>query len=188
MHTAGNQDHTLQDQALLVRIREDDEPAFKRLFMKYYSMLKAYAYTVVRNSFEAEEVVSDVFFKLWQGRGNLDASMNVRAYLFTAVRNQSLNYLRTNNVKQLTIEEVVEQKSPNVEDDIFYREYVQRIQTVIDAMPARQQEVFRLSRIHGLTYNEIAATLSISPHTVQEYMVNALKHLRNYIKDQRLLE
>jgi RNA polymerase sigma-70 factor, ECF subfamily len=180
-----------EDNSLLLLLKANEERGLKTLFLKYYPKLFDYAFSFLKNKFEANEAVSDVFFKVWQMRAQIDAGMNLQGYLFAAVRNQSLNLIRANRKNFLSLTEIShqeEQSTDSIEQDIFYEEYEQQLLAMVNRMPDRQREVFQLSRVSGLTYLEIAETLSISIHTVQEHMVNALKHLRKCIKDQALLD
>lgn len=172
-------------------LKANEERALQVLFLKYYSKLFDYAFSFLKNKFEANEAVSDVFFKIWQMREQLDAGMNLQGYLFAAVRNHSLNMIRASRKNFLSLNEISrqeEQAAHSIEQDIFYEEYEQQLWAMVNRMPNRQREVFQLSRLSGLSYLEIAEALSISIHTVQEHMVNALKHLRKCIKDQALLD
>jgi RNA polymerase sigma-70 factor, ECF subfamily len=180
-----------EDNSLLVLIKANEEQALKTLFLKYYPKLFDYAFSFLKNKFEANEAVSDVFFKIWQIRAQIDADMNLQGYLFASVRNQSLNLIRANRKNFLSLTEISrqdEQSTESIEQDIFFEEYEQQLLAIVNRMPTRQREVFQLSRLSGLTYLEIAEALSISVHTVQEHMVNALKHLRKCIKDQALFD
>jgi RNA polymerase sigma-70 factor (family 1) len=179
------------DKRLLQEIKSNDERAFRVLFDRYYGKLCDYALFYLRNATIAKEIVSDVFLRTWHRRMMLDAeTTTLKAYLFTAVRNGALNHLRDARSVHVSLDdkEVAKiQSSSSAEGDMLYAEFEKMITDAIDSMPDRQAEVFRLSRFYNLTYQQIAETLSISPHTVQEHMINALKHLRRTMRDQALL-
>jgi RNA polymerase sigma-70 factor (family 1) len=179
------------DKRLLQEIKSNDERAFRVLFDRYYGKLCDYGLFYLRNSTIAKEIVSDVFLKTWHRRMMLDPeTTTLKAYLFTAVRNSALNHLRDAKSAHISLDdkEVAKiQSSYSAEGDMLFSEFEKMITDAIDSMPGRQAEVFKLSRFYSLTYQEIAETLSISSHTVQEHMTNALKHLRRTLKGQMLL-
>lgn len=160
---------------------EDDFEAFETLFNKYYNYLCQYVYTILSCEFQAEEVVSDVFIKLWNNRKQININSSLKAYLKISVRNQSIDYLRKRVKNKISLESIPEneytiQVCP--ESDMIFNELNERIETVIGLLPPKGQHIFRLSRDEGLKYKEIAQQLNISIKTVETHMRRSLITLR----------
>lgn len=170
------------DQILLCRIKENDQKALEELFEKYYYQLCDFAFQFVRSFDLTEEVVSDVFLKIWRSRRKLAITSCFKAYLYTACRNQALNVLQKENRNVETFDVLDETVSENYQPDeeLMFRELQNRIDILINTLPPRRKLIFKLSRIQGFTYQEIADILSISIHTVQNQMVQAVKQMASY--------
>lgn len=170
------------DQKLLSLVKAGNQEALEELFGRYYYRLCDFAFQYVRSFDLTEEVVSDVFLKIWNKRREIDISKNFKAYLYTATRNQALNYLRKENREWDGLEDLSELASDQYQPDeeLMYQEFENHIEVLINELPPRRKLIFKLSRMEGLTYREIADILSISIHTVQNQMVAAVKKLASY--------
>ncbi|MBD0824936.1 RNA polymerase sigma-70 factor [Aestuariibaculum marinum] len=155
----------------------------EQLFQKYYFNLCLFAKKYVNDSDLAEEVVSDVFFNVWQNRKTLSINSSLQSYLFVATKNQSLNL-----VKKAQASFVNEEMSDlhlklshyNSDDSLEYTELRNRIDLIIDELPPQRRIIFKLNRIDGLKYKEIADQLGISVSTVQKQMLEAIKYVSQY--------
>jgi RNA polymerase sigma-70 factor (ECF subfamily) len=173
------------DEELFQRIKNDDAKALKILFERYFSALTRFACKFVNDANLAEEIVSDVFLNIWLKKEKIEIKINLRTYVYTAVRNHSLNHLKKNNIHLEDIETVVkENKTSDLNADKFitYEEFQDDIDALLQHLPEKRQIIFRMNRIDGLRYKEIAEILSISIHTVQNQMVAAIK----FLTDQHL--
>ncbi|MEW6193851.1 MAG: RNA polymerase sigma-70 factor [Bacteroidota bacterium] len=170
----------ISDNELIHRIAEGDKRSLDLLFKRYYPRLCFFSLQFVKNKNLAEEVVSDIFLNIWLKRGRLKINISVKAYLYTAVRNQSLNYLKKKDLNYEDLE-VVDKESviASLSPDHFliYDELKEEIENMIKNLPERRQLIFRMNRIDGLSYKEIAEILSISVNTVQNQMVEAVKFM-----------
>ncbi len=173
---------TFSDKTLLKQIKENNQEALETLFEKYYYNLCDFAFQFVRSFDLTEEVVSDVFLKIWKNRQDLVITGNFKAYMYTATRNQALNYLQKEKREWASLDELKEESSKRYrpDEELMFRELENRIEILINTLPPRRKIIFKLSRIEGLTYQEIADVLSISIHTVQNQMVSAVKQLASY--------
>lgn len=174
--------NTDTDHIYLQCIKENDQEALEALFEKYYYQLCDFSFQFVRSFDLTEEVVSDVFLKIWKNRRNLQINSSFKAYLYTATRNQALNYLKKENRDFETLDVVDNTVSENYQPDeeLIFKELENRVEILINTLPPRRKLIFKLSRIEGFTYREIADILSISIHTVQNQMVQAVKQLASY--------
>jgi len=178
------------DPQLVARLRAGDRAAFETLFRSYFRRLASYALGLVGTPDAAEDVVQEVFARVWLARDRLSLPDNIGAYLYRAVRNRSLNQLR--RVKMLRpLDSVLEQERADgttadpPERAALQREMQQLVDAAVRALPPRTREVFVLSRTHGLTYPEIAAAMGISIKTVETLMGRALKALRERLRIHR---
>ncbi|MEL6591066.1 MAG: RNA polymerase sigma-70 factor [Bacteroidota bacterium] len=174
-----------QEQNWLKRIGQGDRGALEELFRQYYTPLVRFAYSKVQDSELAEDIVQEVFVKLWNIRNNLQINTSLKSYLYTATKNLSLNEIA--KVKRhAELNEVYVQKQEQAAEPMPEEERIlwdERIRDAIAKLPPRCQEVFRLSRFEGMTYQEIADHLQISPKTVENQMGKGLSLLRKYLAD-----
>jgi RNA polymerase sigma-70 factor, ECF subfamily len=122
----------------------------------------------------AEEVVSDVFLKVWKNRHKIEINTNFKAYIYIATKNQVLNYLE----KEKRDFESLDDYHPD--EELIFQELENHLEVFVNKLPLLVQSHFKLSRIEGFTYREIAEILSISIHTIQNQIVKAVKKLGSY--------
>ncbi len=165
------------------KIRKGDECAFRDLFKAYYQRLVNYARRYVHDTDIAENIVEDVFLKIWNDRKKLHIAISLQAYLFKAVRNHSLNYVKRLKLEHKMISDLA--YSPNrietPEEHFIEKEMHQQIQQAISELPERSRTVFTMHRYDNLKYSEIAEILDISVGTVETHMVRALRSLRDRV-------
>ena len=151
---------------------------------KYGNMVYRLAISYLKNTHDAQDVVQEVFIKIWENREALDEEQNFAGYLFITMRNLVFNRSRKNLNEpfyQLSVIEAVEE-SYDIEEELDAANLRTHISALISMLPPRQQEVFRLSRDEELSYREIAERLQISERTVEHHISDALKFLRKNIK------
>lgn len=163
------------------RIRVSDEDAFADLFRTCYPRMIKFAWRYVRTETEAHDVVQESFVNLWKVRENINPHRSLRAYLYQIVRNRALNYLRDN--KNHTSIEDANRDQLKVESQVLAnigenKNYDKKMARLIADLPDRQREAMELSRFEGLDHDEIAKVMNISPRTVNNHIVAALKTLR----------
>ncbi|HEX2080475.1 MAG TPA: RNA polymerase sigma-70 factor [Longimicrobium sp.] len=174
------------DRALAERIREGDAAAFETLFHRYYGRLHAFARTYVRAPEAAEDLVADVFVRVWERRTEWELRGGPRAYLYGAVRNEALAWLRRQRMLDRAHADALrDDRRPGMgaaplagDAQLEARELAEAIDRAVDALPDRSREAFVLHRRHGLSYAEVAAAMDISPRTVEVHIGRAFKALR----------
>src|SRR5688572_32952778 len=170
------------DAELVRRIRAGDERALEAVFKAHYAGMASFVQRFVRSPDLAEELVQDVFLKLWSKREQLAEIETFRTYLFRAARNTALNYLRRAKLERRWREEQGTDDDPPTsfaaDEETVEQELAVAVQEAINRLPPRCREIFLLSRDGGLTYAEIARSLEISVKTVETQMGRALKSLR----------
>lgn len=175
----------LSDQELIKRLSEDDKLVFNYLIELYYVNLSRSALKYVRYEEPAEEIVQDVFVSLWDKRKTLQITDSLSAYLFTAVKYASLNYLKKEFRKPQfqnefpdDIHPMTDERSSKIEGEELER----LVASAIQKLPEKCRIIFNLSRNSGLTYHEIAQELDISVKTVETQISIALSRLRAYLE------
>ena len=171
---------------LIMRIvTGDDQSAYYQLFNQFYAPLCVYAFRFVTDLQTREDLVQDVFLKLWQERKSIDIRTSVRAYLLIATRNRCLNFLRRKELERTYEQEVINGLREESSDEELYSltELREMIDRSIAALPEKYRVVFEMSRYDGLTYREIADKQGIAVKTVELYMSKSLAILRGKLKD-----
>jgi RNA polymerase sigma-70 factor (ECF subfamily) len=161
---------------------------FQQEFSHYYEPLCQYAYSIVKETHACEDIVQDIFLHVWEKRQNLVGNEGIRYYLFTAVRNNCLTWLQKNKrslVTELTGQETMKPATEVSSTENVETDFHMLMQSALDRLPPKCREVFVLSRMGRLTYQEIADTRGISVKTVENQMGKALKILRNFIRERK---
>jgi len=168
----------------ILAIRDGDSIAFKQVFSACYEGLCHYAFTILRDTDEAEDVVQAMFMKLWERRKDLEIKGALKGYLFRAVHNQCLNNIEHKAVKKKYQADNLESTSSNVQHaEVFPDELDDKIKTVVDSLPQQCRAIFIMSRYEELPHAEIAKKLNISVNTIQNQICKALKILREELKE-----
>lgn len=168
---------------LLRRVAAGDEDAFSKLFDDYQQQVSGFVFSIIGSKELTQEIVQDIFIKVWQKRGELLEIQKFDAYLFVLSKNYTLNCIRKiqREQKKATAYNIllpdVEQEQSNIEND----DYLELIEKATSALPPQQQRVFRL-RMEGLKNHEIATQLMISPDSVKKYQQLALKSVATFVK------
>ncbi len=176
----------LQDDQLGAMLAKKDESAFEQVFKTHFKNLHAYAFTILKNEVEAEEIVQQVFFKMWERAEHLSFDGPVAAYLYRSVYNESLNYVKHQKVKnnyRLHVAHRMKDQSENITEKVLNEELAEKIREALSELPAQCRAIFQLSRFESLKYREIADKLNLSVKTVENQMGKALKILRVKLAD-----
>jgi RNA polymerase sigma-70 factor (ECF subfamily) len=177
------------DSDLIERIRAGDEDAFEQLFRRYYRELCLYAARIDGSLGTGEEIVQEVFFRIWTHRDRLIVTSSLAGYLYTAVRNYALNQrARAQTESRYRAAQLLEAlatptESPQADEALRTAEMASAIDRAIAQLPPRCRQAFVLRRQHHLSYAEIARIMQIAPKTVEIQIGNALKVLRRELED-----
>lgn len=173
-----------EEQNLVNSVREGNVEAFERLFFEYYIPLCRFAKGYVGTMESARDVVQDVFIKIWSNREKLRIHTSIKAYLFQAVRNHSLNEVEKRNRYLALEEEYIKETEiysfPESDDPL--NEMAGTIWKIVEEMPEKRKAVFTLYREQGMSYKEIASILGIARKTVENQMGRALKFIRERLE------
>lgn len=169
-------------------LEKEDVLTFEQAFKTHFKGLHAYACTILKDEIMAEEMVQNVFCKLWEKSGDIKIKQTVSGYLYRAVYHESINYLRHQKVKATHQAHTQYQMSNNrdtgnTSGKVTMRELEEKLDKALRALPEKCRTVFQLSRFEELKYQEIADKLDISVKTVENQMGKALKLLRLNLVD-----
>jgi RNA polymerase sigma-70 factor (ECF subfamily) len=168
--------------AVQYKLSQGDENALATLHQLYYKKLLQFAKTIIRSNEMAEEIVEDVFIKLWCNRTSITKINNLNVYLYIAVKNTSLNIL-SQKAKHLVaapfdfLEIDLDSELDSPDQLMITAEMMQRMQKAIDSLPPRCKMIFKLIREDGLKYKEVAEILNISVNTIDAQMAIAIKKI-----------
>jgi RNA polymerase sigma-70 factor (ECF subfamily) len=176
----------LRDSEIIRRIRQGDTGQFESLFRSSYVSLVRYAKTLIRDHDTAEEIVQDLFFRLWKDKEKLHIESSLNGYLYRAVHNRCLHYINHNRVVEKYAQEMAvmaPERNETPTDILHYRELQARIAGILERLPEKCGKIFCMSRFEGLKYSEIAEKLSVSVKTVEANMGRALKEFRKALAE-----
>lgn len=174
------------DNEIIGRIREGDKSVFESLFRSSYASLVRYAMTLIRDHDTAEEIVQDLFFRIWKDKENLKIESSLNGYLFRSVHNRCLHHIEHMKVVNRYNEEVMnrqQESEVSPADILVHAELQARIAEVIEKLPGQCGRIFCMNRFEGLKYSEIAERLSVSVKTVEANMGRALKVFRKELSE-----
>ncbi len=169
------------DNELAGLLKADDRLAYEEIYNRYKFILHNHAWNKIRNKEEAQDVLQEVFAKLWDKRSTLDVTNNLSGYLYASVRNHILNLIARKGIQDRYIVSI---QNFSVEQQVItdHRARENQLKEIIDkeiaTLPPRMREVFELSRKKHLTHKEIASHLGTSEETVKKQISGALKVLR----------
>ena len=168
--------------------KEKQYQEFKSVFEQYYTALGNFAYSYIKDRKASEDIVQEIFMRIWEKRPDLIGSSTIRFYLFTAVRNNCLTYLqhakRIVPLQSVSLDQI-ELVLPSGITEVQPVDQMGMIQRALSLLPPKCKEVFLLSRIGHLSYKEIAKTMGISVKTVENQIGKAIRVLRNFLIDQK---
>lgn len=168
--------------------------SFEQIYLRYYTKMKRFAQEYVLSEADAENILQDVFADFWEKRELLQTHINVIAYLFTAIRNQCVDYLRRKTKEQEAIDYLKEEYNLTMkinldslialDEHFFYREDVENIiRKAIDALPEKCRRIFVMNKIEGKKQKDIATELNISVNTIETQMGITYKKLKEELKN-----
>ena len=169
------------DQELVIRLKQDDVSAFDELYFRYIPRLEAFLKVYAKDKVQTDEVLQEIFIRIWEKRHMLNETLSFKAFLFQVSKNHVLNIFRK-KVRELSLEcapEVNTYGTNTIEDQIDYFELHEKTLAIIDSLPATQKQIFKLSRLDGLRNDEISARLNIAKRTVEHHIYLALRTIKD---------
>lgn len=177
------QNSTYENQ-LLQQLKSGSATAFTILYNKYSEQLYYNILSLVKDRNIAEELVQDIFSKIWKLRANISIEKSFASYLFAASRNRAFDFfkqLRRNHELYAHIRAVASENYSHIEEAFFDRENQHLLQRAIETLPPQRRRAFELCKFEGLSYRQAGEVMGISMSTVKEHMATALDTIRTFI-------
>lgn len=180
----------ITDADLVHRIKYGEKKAFQELYERYAPKIHHFSLSYLKNEADSEELVQNVFLKVWEKRKILDASQNIKSYIFKIAVNSIYDFIRCKNIEKAFSEFALNnysRESNNTWNTIIYKEMQTTLNKRVSQMPEQRRRVFHLSKRKGLTNDEIAEKLNISKRTVENQLYRALAFLKVHYKNESML-
>jgi RNA polymerase sigma-70 factor (family 1) len=173
-----------ENHTLLTKLRNGDELAFAQIYNQYRSKMYLYAYNLCKSSETAEEIVQEVFVRLWQKKEQINTDLNFSAYLKKITLNHVLNHLKKVAREKSLQDEIfhyIETIRNTTEDNLLEKELLKTYDEAIENLPPQKKIIYQMSRNEEMSHDQIAEKLNISKNTVKNHMVEATKFIRSYV-------
>lgn len=171
---------------LLLLLRNGDHIAFYIIYERYCKKLYAFVLRYIKQKSDAEEIVQEVFMKIWETRNRIDVFSSFDSFLFTIAYHSTMSVFRRRISEHKYVEYLKSlqqvENNPDFTDDIQFCELNEKVQKLLNNLTPRQKEIYQLSRLEGLTHEEIAGKLEISVLTVKKHIANTLAFLKSHIE------
>jgi RNA polymerase sigma-70 factor, ECF subfamily len=174
-----------EEKELIIRLIEGDGDAFEKIYYLYAERVYYFALRYLKNTSDTEEIVQEVFTRIWECRNNLDPDLSFSGYILTTTKNTIFNDNRKKINHQAYCSHVIsylQKNMHNAEDEVIYNDLMALLTKTIEELPPKRQEIFKLSRIQGKSYKEISKKLSISEKTIETHMRLALRDIKIVIE------
>lgn len=178
--------HIHNEKLLLQKIAEGDEDSFAQIYGAYHESLSLFVLKFVKSKELSNDIIQEVFIRIWEHRSELPEIDSFKAYLFTIARNLTLNFLKKASRQNAVIAEIARNYKPVAcigEDRLLSNQYKQFIEEVLQSLPPQTRTVFRLCREEEKSYDEVAACLGISRNAVKKHIVRSHKFFKEQLLD-----
>ncbi|WP_295713397.1 RNA polymerase sigma-70 factor [Mucilaginibacter sp.] len=169
----------ISDVQLIDRLKSGDDGALTAIYKKYWQQLYLSAYHILKDEQACEDIIQELFIKLWDNRSSVQISVSLKAYLYASIRyevyRQVRNSMSTSDVFDTLFDRL---QTPVDYENIEYKELIAQVSSAVNALPQKCREVYKLSREEYLSHKQIASRLNISTKTVENHLTKALKQLR----------
>ncbi|RZM21758.1 MAG: RNA polymerase sigma-70 factor [Pedobacter sp.] len=167
------------DQELLALLRESDEAALNEFYKRYWEPLYISVNNILRDGAPCEDIIQEIFIKLWDKRQSIEIHLSVKAYLFASCRYEVFRLIKTQRVREDIFDGLQERLyEPSAYGSLEHKELIQQINSIVERLPEKCREVYKLSREENLSHKEIAERLGISTKTVENHITRALTQFR----------
>jgi RNA polymerase sigma-70 factor (family 1) len=172
-----------KDEVLFNQVKNSDAKAFEQLFKNYYALLSHFASSYLNDLDESEEIVQDIFVKIWEKREEITIVTSFKSYLYQAVKNKCLNYIRNKKTQHshLTIIDKPEYENPQTIGEINASELNEKLFEALEELPPKCKQIFQMSRLDGMKHKEIADKLDLKVKTIENQIGIALKILKSHL-------
>ena len=179
----------ISEQAYLAALKNDDIKAFDNLFDEYGKRLYHFAYGYLKSKDDAEEIVQEVFLKVWRNRKQLKPDLSFKAYIFKIAYHHILEILKQINRSQAYRHEIIDESiffNDDTNTRLNYQMLLEKVESLIQKLPSRQKEILLKRKKEGIPVKEIATQLGVSPKTVENHLTQALKSIKKDLGEEEL--
>lgn len=172
------------DEALIRELKTGSSSAFMELYNRYHSPVYTFVLRIVKVPSVAEDILQEVFLKIWTIRERLQPERSIQAYLYRISRNLSWKMLKkmaADSELRLMLLNELNHSVSDADTRARWMEYEKLLTSAIDRLPPQRQKIFRLCRLEGMSYKDVSCELNISTNTVKEHMVLATRSIREYL-------
>lgn len=180
---------SLNDNELLDYLKNEDERAIVAIYKKYWEPIFSTAFNLFQDKEACEDIVQEIFINLWNKRQEIEIKVSLKAYLYASMRYEIYRQIRLGSVRETIFEDINQRLStPSPHHVLEYKELLCQISSIVETLPERCKEVYKLSREEQLSHKEISKILNISTKTVENHLTKALRVLRMPLGQLVLLE
>ncbi|WP_312338719.1 RNA polymerase sigma-70 factor [Sphingobacterium sp.] len=175
-------DQNLPEKELLCLLHRGDMQAFDILYHRYSQIIYANILKFLKDETTAEDLLQDVFLRIWENRSKIDPEQSFAAFLFTCSRNITFNFKRRLKLEmesEIHLAYGQSESENNIDKVLDSKEAIILVENLLSKLPKQRQKIFRLSKLDGKSYQEIAEEMGISIATVRDHIVKANKFIRN---------
>ena len=175
------------EKSLIFDLQKESIPAFERIFSLYHKRVYNFCRRLHQSSDDAKETVQRVFVALWEQRKQVVETKSIASYLFSIARYMVYQDFRQQVYKQAAFKHLILHSfdfNESTKDDVLYNELLTFLESIIERLPKRQREIFKLSRLSGLTYRQIADQMGITENTVDTQIRRAIQFIRDNYKSR----
>ena len=179
-----NPHYQYDEKALLAQAATGDRKAFTQLYSAQIDNVYNYIFLFTKSKEETEEILQDVFVRIWEKRENLKKVDSFKNYLYKAAKNKLISQMRHLQIRYRVLSEIKRNKAaiqPTTNDEVDYKEYYRVVQMAIEKLPPKRKLIFRLNTENGLSHDEIAEQLQISKSVVKNQLYKAYDFVRQYL-------
>jgi len=171
------------EKELLARLQRDDREAFDQIYYQYSLKIYANILRMVKDPDDAQELLQDVFLKVWEKRHNIDPEQSFKSYLFRISRNLVYNFFRDVSIERKVMDYLASigtELHTDLEDDLMFKEQKQLLEQAINQLPPQRRQVYTLCKIEGHSYAEVSRMLGISTSTISDHIVKATRFIKEH--------
>jgi RNA polymerase sigma-70 factor (family 1) len=175
----------IDERELLLQLYNDSEQAFEKIYKLYSARLYGNLIKLVKSELETQEILQDVFLKIWNNRHGIDTEKSFRSYLFKIAENKVYDFFRKaarDKKKVLALQDIATSGYMPVEDMLASDAKTAMLEKAIESLSPQRQQVFRLCKLEGKSYKEAGEILGISASTISDHIVKATKSIRDYFE------
>jgi len=172
------------ERELLLLLKQGNEQVFEKIYNLYSPRIFGNIYKMVKSKPAAEEILQDVFIKIWSNRASIDLDKSFRSYLFRIAENKVYDFFRKavrDKKIQVELFATATEEYEHIEEMIYTKENALLLQKAIDSLSPQRQQIFRLIKLDNKSYNEVSSQLGISVSTISDHIVKANKAIREFI-------